>query len=257
MIDFVLLDIHDKQLRRNYFLNLEEPQEFFIERLISNGFWWAIIQNNQQCGYAITDGNDTLLELHLSQNVTFGMIETIEALRVKCGIRNVIVKSFDQNIYLSCLSVSTHHEVIGLLYRVVSNLDFYERPDIIARLATHLDVSNLTKISDDFFDDASEIESYIHHDGLIIYEMIDGNIIGAGVVKRVITDLDDFDIGMVIHSGMRQRGYGTYIVSHLKSYCLTNGWRPICGCSIDNIASQKTLERAGFVSRHRLIKFWL
>ena len=76
-------------------------------------------------------------------------------------------------------------------------------------------------------------------------------------MRQVVPGRDDIDIGMVVGPEHRHRGYGSYIVAHLKSLCLSNGWRPICGCSIDNLGSQRTLERAGFASSHNLVEFHL
>jgi RimJ/RimL family protein N-acetyltransferase len=30
--------------------------------------------------------------------------------------------------------------------------------------------------------------------------------------------------------------------------------RPVCGCAVENIGSRRTLERAGFLTRHRLLE---
>jgi GNAT superfamily N-acetyltransferase len=144
-----------------------------------------------------------------------------------------------------------------MLYRVIADPTFEADARVRARAATRADVESLLRLGADFFDDAAEIEVYILSDGLMIYEARDGATVGAGVLKRVIADRDDIDIGMVVHPEHRRRGHGAYIVSHLKSYCLARGWRPICGSSIENVASQRALERAGFASRHRLVEFCL
>jgi predicted GNAT family acetyltransferase len=76
-------------------------------------------------------------------------------------------------------------------------------------------------------------------------------------MKRIVPGRDDLDIGMVVDPRRRRRGHGAYIVAHLKAHCLAKGWRPICCCAVDNPASQRTLERAGFASRDRLVEFGL
>jgi len=42
---------------------------------------------------------------------------------------------------------------------------------------------------------------------------------------------------------------------NLRAYAIENGMKPSFGCAIDNIASQKTLEKSGFISKHKLIDF--
>ena len=40
------------------------------------------------------------------------------------------------------------------------------------------------------------------------------------------------------------------IISHLKESCLKAGYTPIAGCAADNVASRRTLERCGFMTKH-------
>jgi predicted GNAT family acetyltransferase len=45
----------------------------------------------------------------------------------------------------------------------------------------------------------------------------------------------------------RQKGFGTYIVQELKRICYEGGSIPCARCNPKNIASRKTLQKAGFV----------
>ncbi|MBZ9623835.1 GNAT family N-acetyltransferase [Clostridium sp. FP2] len=53
----------------------------------------------------------------------------------------------------------------------------------------------------------------------------------------------------------RKKGVGTYIISKLKEHCISNDLVPICGCAYNNYASKKTLEKAGFITIHRIVRF--
>ena len=143
------------------------------------------------------------------------------------------------------------------MYRTITDGRLVGSSDIKPRAATHRDLQKLLQIGPDFFDGPDEVEDYINSDGLIMYESDGGTALGAGVMKPVVPGRTDIDIGMVVHPEHRLSGHGAHIISHLKSACLTQTLRPICGCSIDNVGSQKTLERAGFASRHRVLEFRL
>ena len=60
---------------------------------------------------------------------------------------------------------------------------------------------------------------------------------------------------MWVNSAFRNKGYATRIIANLKGYCLKNNIFLTCGCDIDNIASKKTLEKNGFISKHDLLEF--
>jgi GNAT superfamily N-acetyltransferase len=55
------------------------------------------------------------------------------------------------------------------------------------------------------------------------------------------------DIYMEVAEPFRRRGLGCYIVQELKRACYELGSIPCARCNPDNIASRKTLQKAGFV----------
>jgi GNAT superfamily N-acetyltransferase len=55
------------------------------------------------------------------------------------------------------------------------------------------------------------------------------------------------DIYMDVHEPFRQRGFGSYLVQELKRVCYALGAIPCARCNPTNVASRKTLQRAGFV----------
>jgi RimJ/RimL family protein N-acetyltransferase len=55
------------------------------------------------------------------------------------------------------------------------------------------------------------------------------------------------DIYMQIAESFRRRGLGSYMVQELKKACYSQGKVPAARCDPTNIASRKTLQKAGFV----------
>ena len=55
------------------------------------------------------------------------------------------------------------------------------------------------------------------------------------------------DIYMEVAESFRRRGFGCYIVQELKRVCYELGSVPAARCNPQNIASRKTLQKAGFV----------
>jgi GNAT superfamily N-acetyltransferase len=244
-------------LRVQYLDLLPEPQELFIENKVAKGSCWSICRDGREIGYAVIVGDETLVELHMDTIELRYLDEAFDVLAQHCGVRRILAKSFDANLLYVALPRAREMRITGMLYRVIADASFVEDSAIEAIPATHEDVTSLLELGDGFFDDRDEIESYVRSTGLIVYETRAGMRLGAGVMKRVVPGRDDIDIGMVVDAAHRHRGYGAYIVAHLKSYCLTKELRPICGCAIDNVGSQRALERAGFASRHQIVEFEL
>jgi len=244
-------------MRRNRLGRLSAPQELFVETLATRGAVHGLAFDGADGGYAITDGGDLVVEIHLEDRTLADAGRTLDALVEATGARRLLAQSFDPLAMSLGLSRGSPAEVRGVLYRVIVDPGFQARADIVARPGAPSDVGELAALGDDFFESADEIESYLSAGGLMTYRLRDGELIGAGVMKRVIEGVDGVDIGMVVRPAHRRVGHGAHIVSHLKAHCLARGWRPICGCAADNHASQRTLERAGFASLHRLVEFAL
>jgi GNAT superfamily N-acetyltransferase len=62
------------------------------------------------------------------------------------------------------------------------------------------------------------------------------------------------DIYMSVSEPFRRRGLGSYLVQELKRLCYEMGSIPCARCNTENIASRKTLQKAGFVPCAHMLK---
>lgn len=62
------------------------------------------------------------------------------------------------------------------------------------------------------------------------------------------------DIFMDTDEAFRRRGLGAYVVQELKRVCYAGGHVPGARCSPDNVASWRTLQRAGFAPCGHILK---
>lgn len=62
------------------------------------------------------------------------------------------------------------------------------------------------------------------------------------------------DIYMEVAEAFRRRGLGSFLVQELKRVCYETGYVPAARCNVDNIASQRTLQKAGFVPCGHILK---
>jgi GNAT superfamily N-acetyltransferase len=62
------------------------------------------------------------------------------------------------------------------------------------------------------------------------------------------------DIYMDVEEAFRRRGLGSFLVQELKRLCYEGGHVPAARCNPANLASQRTLQRAGFVPCGHILK---
>lgn len=90
--------------------------------------------------------------------------------------------------------------------------------------------------------------------GQIILFIKNQKIIGIGEKRRSETQEKYAHLGVTVAKEYRSKGVGSFILSYLKKECYRNRMIPICSTSIDNVASQKTIMKAGFFAYHRILE---
>jgi len=61
------------------------------------------------------------------------------------------------------------------------------------------------------------------------------------------------DVYMEVVESARQKGFGSYFVQEVKRVCYEAGRKPAARCNPDNIASRRTLQKAGLLPCGRLL----
>lgn len=244
-----------EHLRHSYLATLLEAQELYVEQLVLSGRRVLIHHSGGLLGYAVV--HDTILvEVFLRTHVRASLTQLIlSSLIEHCGITASLCKSFDAQMLYAASCRPAQARPVALLFRSFISTEAIHRVDVSKRRATMENLAEIESIHDGFFDSETEISEYIAQGGLFIYGIPGAPAIGCGVMKRIIPNQVFVDLGMVVAPSQRRRGLGSYIVSDLKERCLRSGLHPVCGCAIDNLASLRSLERAGFRCAHSLIEF--
>ena len=118
------------------------------------------------------------------------------------------------------------------------------------RLATLADIVDIRQISGNYFDPLEE--SIVRNELFVLREA--DMLLGVGVIEKGHLLKGYSSVGMFTSEQFRRRGIGTSIILRLKQWCYEHGQIPIAGCNYHNINSKKTLERAGMISKTRLLK---
>ncbi len=243
------------ELRNQYLDGLIEPQELYLELMIRSSQVIVIIHHQEQIGYFIIGDNKVMLEFFINQNNVFLADEIFKRILQEFSIEKALCKSYDHLLLSCCAGMQKKMQVIGILFK-----EFHhpKNPptfaDVKIRLATSADEKHIIAINEEVFDHDYEVLEYIINKQLLIFEKEDTSI-GFGLFSRIIEGRPDFDIGMLVEKDFRRQGIGQFIIYYLADHCLTNGWRPIAGCAVENIGSRRTLERAGFVAGYRMLEF--
>jgi GNAT superfamily N-acetyltransferase len=249
-LDLVACDAPPAELREAYFASLPEPQIHHMERLVSAA---RVFRFGDGGGYlAVHEG--AVVEFFAEASWLPQLSQAFEAAAAETGATSAVLKSYDTLALVAATGRPARIATIGVNCTAWSD-ERYEPPArFIPRPGTPADVETVAAIGPGLFSGPEEIAPDLAGGRITIYE-VDGAPVGAGVLSPVREGSDVLDVGVGVLPDWRGRGLGEQIVRHLKVHCLhTLKARPVCGCAVENVASRRTLENAGFLTRHRLLE---
>ncbi|PKO95661.1 MAG: hypothetical protein CVU12_09025 [Bacteroidetes bacterium HGW-Bacteroidetes-7] len=240
-------------LRMEYLNSLVEFQDLYLEFLIKESEYF-IFSLDKTIGYAIVAPDSTLVEFFIVKEFANKGGECFNDLLNRQKITQILCKSFDYKLLKCCLQNQFTYSVQGFLYRDLTDRGIQPSAGLSFRYAILADLPYLNQQEDEVFEPKELLEDNIKNNEVIICER-DNVVIGCGFITQVVSGFKYYDLGVWVNPDCRRKGYAVQIMIYLKSFCFKNVWIPICGCSADNIASQRMLSKVGFISNHKLLEF--
>jgi GNAT superfamily N-acetyltransferase len=244
--------------RDNYLKSLPYSQGLNTEENVWTCSYYKIEINSTYAGYICVDSQKTLWEFYLIDSAQIYSQEVFKFLIEMNYIEAAESKSFDSLLMSLCFDYYIRASCNAYLFRDHTDIEYspcgFE--NIKVRLATNEDLKDLAEINRfaedvDFF---YNLEEEIKKEEIFIFNQ-DREFLGAGTCKRICRSLNYYDIGMIVAEKHRKKGLGTYIIVKLKEHCYNANKIPVCDCYYFNYPSKKTLEKAGFISKHRMVRF--
>lgn len=244
-------------LRKRYLGTLPEFQELFIELMLKDARFLVFQENGLSIGYAIISNENALIEFYITESHIPDSQLIFKTLMHDFKPSKIFCKSFDSLLLSNCVLMGLTYEVLGVLYRdyvsdtTINDIDLEMRQAEVAD--TEFILAQDSSIHE-LFDTEDQLKSFIRNEKVFLFEK-NKQFAGCGMILRTHTHWEYCDLGIWVEPSIRKRGIGTQIILLLRKEALKNAMIPTCGCAIDNLASQKTIEKSGFVSKHNLISF--
>ncbi len=248
-------------LRQAYYAGLKGPVEPWLEEQTHRAYYFAIRHGEELVGYVCIDGEDRLLQFYLDDADARHAQALFRRLIDGRLMRTAFVSTRNPCVLSLCMDVQQGVACQAYLFVDLAMVEcpVQEMATPCFRQALPPDLDRLAAMCDDFFaPTATNLEKgklyLLEQDGDGDADTHDGEIVGAGLIET-----DDCHppttaaIGMFTHADFRCRGVGAHMIMRLKQRCYAMGYTPIAGCWYRNIASKQTLERAGMVTKDRIL----
>lgn len=245
-------------LRRAYLDQLIEAQDALLEAFVAGSRAFALRVGEDRVGYGLVFAGDGLVEFYVTpeqeRNAQDYFVDLVRA----TGAKRALVKSFD-HLFLSCASdLMDGVRMRGVLIRHYRPAPLPEVPRIRyqRRGARAEDLERIDAIDRPVFTDRAKLGALVEAGRVSVFER-DGELVGFGIVRPIMDDRPEDEVGVVIAPRFHHRGYAVFILRDLVEGCLAEGRKPVCGCARDNLASIRAGMRIGFSGRYRLLEFSL
>ena len=236
------------EFRKALYNNLTAPIDSMWEALyIANSETYLIENVNQTIGYCCIDENKSLLQLYVTHENRHLIKPIIKQLIEATLITSASLSSIEPISFNACLNLSTSTK---------TNTYCYEYSDSFLNIENTLNLELVSKDNSELlrtfyknhigFDD-----TFGYVDNLILRKELfmvkDANtILTTGECRLSDSQLNYADVGVAVNKEHRKKGLATKMLQQLAKEAIKQNRKPICSTTIDNIGSQKAIEKADF-----------
>lgn len=246
-------------MRDDYLHTLTSPMDGMWENaIIPNAAFWEIQDCSQPVGYFCINSDNYLLRFHLLQSYQDRSQEIFRWIVSTYNIQHAITSTIEPLYFSLCLDLQISIALHSYLFRDHRRI---EPPSALSksifRKAETQEFDDIALFYQTNIEGAGEwIEPFVkkrlnRQELFVLYDQ--QTLIATGECIPSQQQTPYADLGMVVARAYRGRGLGSYMLMHLKKHCYKSGWKPICSCAADNYASKKAIEKAGFISEHRMV----
>lgn len=252
-----------EQMRNDYLRALVAPMDGMWESaVISPATFREIQDQGQRIGHFCLGYDNELLRFYLVERYQVRAQDVFRWIVSTCDIQQAITSTIEPLFFSLCLDLQSSVAVHSYLFR-----DHQRAEPVSALSNSSFRKANKTELDDllRFYRANTEgsgewIEGFLqerlkHEELFVLYER--QTLVATGECIPSQRQPPYADLGMVVAQAYRGRGLGSFMLIQLKQYCYETGWKPICSCTADNRASQKAIEKAGFISDHRRVTMQL
>lgn len=234
--------------RVKLYSKLVAPIDAMWEQLyIGSSQHFLIVNNSGTIGYCSIDSEKSLKQIFLLGDFNYLMSNTIKRLIDEELIISASLSSNEPNSFNACLfhsnSVKTNTFCFEYSDRPVEN-----KPEMNVKCVTQEDISDIKaffKNQIEFDDTFGYTENLVQRKELYLVKE-DDTIIATSECRMSDSQKKIADVGIIVNKEFQGKGIATQILKQQAKRAQKVNRKPICSTTLDNTASKRAIEKAGF-----------
>ncbi|WP_020534493.1 GNAT family N-acetyltransferase [Lewinella cohaerens] len=217
---------------------------------------FLITLEDTSIGYCCIDEDKNINQLYLMPVHRFLINKVVEELIKEAMIQGALLSSIEPVAFNVCLAKTNtiSANTFNFHYASPQKGENKKQLDLIkARMDDHSAIKSFFLNEAGFDDNFGYAENLIKR-GEIFLLIEDGILTATGECRLSDTQPAYADVGMIVKQDARKRGWGGKVLATLAGIAERQGRIPICSTTVDNIASQKAIQKAGFYQSHIVFK---
>ena len=236
------------KFRTQLYKKLTAPIDAMWELLyIASSQQYLICFEDSAIGYFCVNENNSLIQIFLEESHSGKMNQIIEELIETKLIKSASLSSNEPIAFNTCLFFTKSTQTNTFCFQHINQIQELNS-DIKLEEAKTKDIPQIKSFFEEqigMIDTFGYTENLVARKELFVYR--NGEvIIATSECRQSDTQLDYADIGIIVNKEFQGRGIATQIMQIQANNVLRAGRKPICSTTLDNIASRKAIERAGF-----------
>lgn len=249
-MNFITTEITDKvnDLRSQLYQTLTAPIDAMWEKLyIGSAQHYLIHENDTVIGYCAINQDDCLLQLFLISGHQSKMNRVVIELLESKLIRSAKLSSNEPISFSACLALSKGIAADTLCFEHPNEMmNLSASHELIEVTEKHIpDVKLFYKEQVGMDDTFGYTENLVARKELFMVKDA-GTITAISECRMSDSQSGIADLGIIVHANFRRKGLASSVMAAQVNRVLSLGRKPICSTTVDNLASQKMIEKAGF-----------
>lgn len=249
-INFIKTDITNiiNEFRVKLYKRFHAPIDAMWEQLyIGYSQHYLIEIEKVLVGYCCVDSSGSLLQIFLEEEINAQMDKIIALLIELKLIIAASLSSIEPISFNACLFLSNSVKTNTFCFQHPNNIKEHESSLKIESVSTE----DIPAVKLFLLEQIGMDDTFGYTENLVVRKEIfvikEANVIIATSECRMSDSQTEVaDLGVIVNRDFQGRGIGTKILQTQVNSVLAAKRKPICSTTLDNIASQKAIEKSGF-----------